>query len=347
MTAADRRPMDAKARLDATACRTVCRPDAGCDACASACPSKAIAVAARSVEIQADRCSGCGLCAAACPTGALEIPGLPMAETLECARVAPRDRVSGARAVPCLGGLTAAALREGVLAGRLTLVDRGWCATCPLGATAWAHATRVAAEMALLEQPDRLTILPRPTPEGRAGPPPAQEPPPARRRLFMQVVAPPRRTPSALAEKVATPALDARRSALERLAAPGPLPAALFPQLSVPFGSDLGRLAALCPTGAARIEEDETARRLIFDGAACLGCGDCRSVPGVEVRPGAPGTVWPGAQTLAEEPRSTCPRCRMRFGPRPGQRLCDGCEKDGDLAALAHGLMRHRPAAVP
>jgi len=344
--------------LTAAACLAVQRPGEVCGVCAEACPAGAIAVAPRTLSLEADRCTGCGRCAAACPTGALEVAGIAAAPVVECARVASDDRNPGAAVVPCLGGITAQHLRAAAGEG-VTLIDRGWCADCPVSggqAAPWDAAMAEArADLDLLAlDPEVLRVEPRPTPAQRAGPPPAPAPAPgarlSRRQVFARLVTPPVPRPRAGADARArptgqaeTPGPEARAATLAVLAAGGPIPGALFPAVRVADGfADLLRVARLCPTGALRLEGGEPAERLVFDPARCIACGACAEVPGVRLDLCGEGT-HSGPVTLAERVTATCPRCRLRFAPRAGQSVCDGCAKDNDLAALAHGLMRPAP----
>jgi ferredoxin len=102
--------------------------------------------------------------------------------------------------------------------------------------------------------------------------------------------------------------------------------------------------AALCPTEALSLREDEDADRLIFDATACLACGDCLAAGGLRLQEAsaAVGEAYAGPRILIERAMAACPQCLRRHAPRAGQRVCDACMKDSDLAALGHGLMRRR-----
>ena len=113
----------ARVVIDAAACLAVASPLTACTSCVDRYPTGAITLDDRVITPLDERCVGCGRCAAACPTEAIDVPGFGAigAGPVECARVAPRDRLPGALVVPCLGGLKAVALLD---AGPL-LVDRG------------------------------------------------------------------------------------------------------------------------------------------------------------------------------------------------------------------------------
>lgn len=355
-TAAEDEGRVPRATPHAAACLSVQRPvlagETACTACARACPAQAIGIGPRRVGISAAACTGCGLCAAACPTGALEVEGFALpaqgATQIECSRVRPADRVPGATVVPCLGGLTHAALRDALIAGGVTLIDRGWCAGCPVAGTAapWSQAleaVRAEAELAgFARAPGAVSA---PLDPARAEPPPQPPAPEARsRRGWIARFARHRThapagpgTPPAATE---TPALAARHDALQRMAG-GELPPGLMPELTPAVARpDLDLAARLCPTGALGLSLGDGVARLGFDAARCISCGDCEAA-GFELR--ARGTrSHVGTVTLAEAPLARCARCKMRFRPEADETRCAQCAKDDDIAALAHGLMRRR-----
>ncbi len=362
----------ARVSLDAAACLAIGRPGGACTACAGTCPVGAIGIEVRAVTIDHDACTGCGRCAPACPTGALSLDGfLPVIETgnqegaydaavFECARVAPADRVAGATPVPCLGGLTQGHLHHACeVAGHVELVDRGWCADCPSGGSAepwrWTVA-QVARDRALIDPSPEGPVARRlPLDARRAGPAPQPrrpaQPALSRRQLFARLTTAPaapecsRIAPAHPGSgKVSTPALRTRLESLVALSPEGEVPAAAFPALQVTGATDMRLAAALCPTEALSLCEDEDADRLIFDAAACLACGACLPAGGLELQDAGtgPGEAYDGPQILIERTMAACPQCLRRHAPGAGQRVCDACIKDSDLAALGHGLMRRR-----
>jgi Fe-S-cluster-containing hydrogenase component 2 len=354
--------------LIAEACLALQRPDLACAACAEICPSGAIVVAGQGVDIRPDACSGCARCVPACPTGALvsQAPS-PQAGVLDCARVAPSDRSDGAVCVPCLGGVSAAWLREAALKGDVRLLDRGWCAACPVGGAPapWAASTaQVAGELAGLGLHARIVVervalpveraLPAPKPQRRS------EAPLSRRQLFARIVEPAApivrsgsgadKKPPRRAAQIMVAALEQRLAALARLAAPAALPAALFPQITeLQAGRTEFRLVAgLCPTGALERRQDTGHETLWFDAARCLGCARCTtgavqgSGLGIEH---APQGTYGGARLLGARPLAICPQCGQQFIARAARQLCDGCHKDHDLAAFALGSIPPRHVA--
>ena len=332
--------------LSLTACLRAQRPDQPCAACATACPENAIQITGRSVAVQPMSCSGCGICATACPTGAIEVSGFASANLLECSRVGKPEGAT----VPCLGGVTADMLRVTLATGDVVLMDRGWCAECPVSngrARPWANALAVVnEEMGALGLSQRVRVEDRPLAQwrARAAPRSATENP-GRRSLFNRfaaggTVAPKHDT---VPNKVETPGRARRLSALSELSPEQPVPRALFPAFEMAQTSaDWTSIAQLCPTSALFVDDTKTQRALIFDPAACITCGACTDT-GALRRIEDPEGAFTGPETLARELRATCNRCRARFTPKPGQTNCTACARDNDLAALAHGLMRRNP----
>lgn len=355
--------LQGKLSLNATACLTIRRPDAGCTACADACPAQAIAIDTRMIELDHDLCIGCARCVAVCPTGAIDLPlALDTALKtliLECSRVATKDQHTDAQVVPCLGGLSASQLLN-VLAmgGRATLVDRGWCFECPSGGcdAPWAETVKsVHADLALLSQDTAsLRVIATPLPANRAAAAPKPRRPQnqaySRRQLFRRLTTPapaPDRSRVTTAQpfsgKVAAPALEIRRNFLRMLHGSDNLPATLFPVLDCTSPLDMRLAASLCPTQALTLLEAAQSDDLIFDAALCLGCGDCEKADGLHLRTKGEGT-YHGLVTLARQTMADCPGCQRRFAPRADQLRCDACHKDTDLAAAAFGLMRRTQA---
>ena len=329
------------------ACLTVQRPDRPCAACATACPERAIRIRGRDVSVRHMSCSACGICATVCPTGAIGVAGFATdvtpAARWECSRV----REPAGTVVTCLGGIGADDLRTALLDGDVTLVDRGWCAGCPVSggrAAPWADAlATVNAEMEALGVPQRVTVGHAPLAGWRARPAPRPATDnPGRRALFNRIAAGGEADANraTIPDKAQTPGPARRLAALTRLLDGQPVPRALFPAYRLAGTKvDLAAVAQLCPTTALSVIDAETRRALIFDPAACIACGACVDAGALMAAP-EPEGVFTGPETLAAEARAICTRCRARFTPKRGQNTCGACARDTDLAALTHGLMR-------
>lgn len=338
---------DLTMQLNLSACLTVQRPDAPCSACATACPEKAITIGERDVAVRAESCSSCGVCAPSCPTGAIAVAGFASAERLECSRVRKPD----GRSVPCLGGLTPACLRDALVNGDVTLVDRGWCADCDLSGgkgAPWAQAVEtITAEMVALGLPQRVQVAREQMAHWRAAPAPRPATAnPTRRALFNRIArgAGGSGRPLTTPDKVQTPGLRRRAEQLARLSGNNVIARALFPAFRV-FGPvpELAALVRLCPTTALDLVEGHSSRTLVLDPTACIDCGACVTT-GLLVRDPALEGQFCGLETLAAEARATCTQCRARFSPKGTEKTCGACARDTDLAALTHGLMRRKPS---
>jgi len=335
--------------LSPEACLTACRPGVPCTGCADACPERAIRVTERKVHIDPAACSGCGRCATVCPTGAISLPAVSTSSLYDCTRV--RRAETGAKSVPCLGGLTAATLRDALAGGDVTLIDRGWCAACPASgghAAPWEGTLRaVNAEAAKLGIAARVQVRHDPLASWRArAAPRGRSDNPARRALFRSMAQAGQSVGATdplagLPAPVTTPGLWHRAAQLAALAQGAALPAILFPALGLSGQPrDLTALARLCPTGALSITETDAVVALIFDATACIACGDCTRTGALTLDISPQGHL-DSPTTLITRPRATCTRCKARFLPRAQETTCDGCARDTELVALAHGLRRH------
>ncbi|MFN3973094.1 MAG: hypothetical protein ACK4L4_17295 [Gemmobacter sp.] len=254
--------------------------------------------------------------------------------------------------MPCLGGLSPAALRDALAMGDVTLIDRGWCKACPVSgghAAPWDATLRaVNDEAATLGCDARVQVRRAPLATWRARPAPrGRSDNPGRRALFTRLAqagqgAAPADPLAGLPDRVAVPGPRRRAAQLAVLAQGAALPGKLFPALAVAAEPrDLRNLARLCPTEALSVTEAEAGATttLMFDATACIACGDCTQTGALKLAPAGDAPFY-GPQVLMTQHVATCTRCRARFAQRGAQSVCDGCARDTDLAALAHGLRR-------
>lgn len=150
-------------------------PGHECGLCASACPISAIDTGA-GVPMPGGECIGCGQCVLACPSVALQVDGFELPARvpggteveIDCWRVPLAESARDALRVPCLAGIDTvwlltlfdlAATPEERL---IRLLDRGGCASCPVGAgTAKLNAALADARALLAESGVSDSVLPR------------------------------------------------------------------------------------------------------------------------------------------------------------------------------------------
>lgn len=344
--------------LRADACLTHRFVRIECRCCADACPTRALSVTTAGPHLGAG-CVDCGRCAVVCPTEALTVPGFEApaktgaALAIDCWQVAPGDSPPGVWRVPCLGGLSAAALLERLAESPetdLILLDRGFCTACPASgaATAGPHpAAAVLAEAQALLQaigiaPERWPRrLERPLPirrMNRDGGTPRMEARLSRRAFFTGRAPTPEAHSDAMPETATGQSRRRLLSALERLAPPGTvLPARLFPRLTA--GADCAdhRLcASACPSGALQGVQDAEVRGLRFAPDDCLACGVCVQLcPEQALTLNIPETESEIGPALREPYWSSlhawrvCPECDAEHTTDAS--LCPACRRDRDL----------------
>ena len=343
--------------IDGAACLAVASPLDACRRCVEVCPTEAITLADRQIAAVAERCVGCGRCAAACPTEAIAVPGFAAVPSgpVECARVAPGDRLPGAALVPCLGGLRAVDFLE---SGPVP-VDRGWCAGCPAGGveTPWAAAVADADAVQGWLGLDTVQIERRPLPLRRALPLPEHLDArgAARRGLFRRVTHETPAPPVAAAVRRVEPLATERRAAVIAERAGRPVPASLLPAVTVSDACDANRVCvAACPTSALSVVSDAAGTGLDVDAVRCVACGVCAAAcPTGAVTVTARGRgEAAGPYALTRDPLGTCPECGQRFRPTDGAEVCSVCQNEREVAKLGFELMRgprhddpSRPAA--
>ncbi len=351
-------------------CLAVWAPHVPCEACAVACPRHAISIRERRV-VADDRCVGCGRCAVACPTGAIETAGFPpdialgdAAEPIEidCRRV---PATAGAVRVACLGGLTVSDLLEACLAagGRpIHLIDRGWCATCPVGGAehpAQGALDRVAALLREMGQSERLPKRVFRPLAGRRARPQRDDVDgvtvPARRALLRTLVAAATDDraaaddpmPAPLSQRLPVDPLARRRTvaALGRLAArlDATVAPPFFPHMEIGNGCCDHRVCvAVCPTAALTVESNGAAVALSFDPVRCIACGACaRHCPEQAITLAPEGRASEASgdaghrRVMRHHALRACADCGQPFAGRGDASLCDRCRKTRAFAAAA------------
>jgi ferredoxin len=347
-------------------------PKISCRRCANACPTRALVATSSGPELAAG-CVDCGRCTVACPTEALSVPGFETAPktsgmiAIDCWRVPAKDSPSGALRIPCLGGLSTAALAEltAEADGRpVALLDRGFCARCPAGGS--EHPNAHPAEP-VIDEVQRLLddcgVTPAAWPRLIAMPLPVArlvdgmgepllESRVSRRALFtgqaLRTTSP--EDPFPAIRTINTPGLGRQRllAALQRLsAAERALPARLFPRLTTNHDcADHRVCASACPTGALTGYTDDAARGLRFDAAACIACDLCtRLCPEQALTLDVSGetTTDRTPQRLTLHTTRTCPECGAEHGtPEP---VCPACRRDRDFARSAFLAVSLQPPA--
>lgn len=377
----DRRELDSRYKLSfqQDACLAI-GSAADCVCCVEACPPGVLRKDGVGVWV-GEGCLGCGRCVASCPTGALAARGYALADSvqfddhtmdIECWKVPRHLLGEGAHAVPCLGGLTAASLLELALAAGtsqvLTLVDRGWCASCQAGGSAQLpHGAQLEFVRHALtrlgwpeEQLPQMRLAPLPLASMLDEIPSIAEREALGRRAFFSLFI--GKATDVLMKDI-TPADEAASripirhgdrqfpeqmrliAVLEKLAAARgvPLPLDLFPLVSISEScANHGVCAGVCPTGALSIHENEAGAGLRFDPKLCLDCGLCESnCPEGALKVGCvspDGHAAPGLAQLTHFPRQVCAACHSSFFSH-SEGLCQRCQKNRNAATDLFGTM--------
>ena len=319
---------------------------------------QAIKIAGGTVSASS-HCVGCGACSLVCPTGAIRVEGFdppPVIRThleIECARTPHAKVGSRSWTVPCFAGLRVATLVEvfehadqSELA--ITIKDRGLCAGCVASAqTELAQEVQARLSSAMQSTGSkaiRVGLAFEPLSPAEAIPLGARAN--SSRRTFL------RRLMGAAAQEPRSFSVLDDRMALERVAARvgNELDAAHYPELVISDAClDHGICTASCPTGALRRDEGGAAgetRRMLFEAAACVGCGRCGEVcpeKALQFHAHGTGPAPSGPVVLRETRLAVCPKCEDTFIPNDTSDLCGSCRK-GD--ALFRDLFSSRSRAV-
>ena len=354
-----------KVSFNLNACLRLRPASVPCKHCREVCPTAAFDWQDCGVRIT-DDCVGCGRCQAACPSGALHVHGFdvgPPASTsvtmpIECHRVPPPQRRTGAAVVPCLGGISLQLLLDWQSAGRVpVLMDRGWCSECRAGGL-YASSTRKILDLACAKlhaiqgshtPVPRIESVPLPS---RVAQPLATQPAASTaslgRRAFFASLRQPAATAAALR---APPRLGITRAAC----APSPTireslqrHAGVLATLARQAGQDLtaatfaslhastqctheGVCASACPSGALALVEGADARvGLDFQAELCVACGLCESLcphHALTLQPAGDAQALhePGPRALTRHGLTLCKRCDETFVATNADALCPLC----------------------
>jgi ferredoxin len=358
------------------ACLIVRRPGMECSLCREACPAGVLSGGLWSIKLEVAGCIGCGVCAAECPIGAIRVEGFKpdesaastVPEALECRRVPEELRAPGATTVPCLGGLTMPDLFERAAAADrpVAIMDRGWCADCPVGGCAAPWQANLDATNALLATAGRdpasgISVVEAPLPASEAQPVAALRPEfaPSRREFFRRLVAPtpePHRPEESrrivFGRGLVRPIARERTLAVMRdLAEEDGLSPTLMPSVTIDTAAcDLhGICAAICPTGALRLTEPGGSLVIDYDAEACIACGECqRACPNkaLSLNAEGDGTVPDGRVTLASRARGVCVGCGDTF-PQGRNEMHLYCQPCRNSRAFIESWSSVRGGALP
>jgi NAD-dependent dihydropyrimidine dehydrogenase PreA subunit len=248
---------------------------------------------------------------------------------------------------------------------RITIVDRGWCGTCPISGDAapWTPLVeRLTRDLKIVErETGRLRVAREPLPAVKAEPPPAT--PGAlgghqlsRRGLFAALSKPKTLRPlpgvqlrqaDVVPGRVDTASLEQRVAWLRGMSGTTDLPADLFPAATIAETCCSSQVCiSACPTGALQVIDDTGRTGVAFDAPYCIQCGACESAcptQSISIAPEGIG-AYRGPVALREVRRFSCTRCDADFAPATDdESICLACRKDSEVARLGHDLFRPRP----
>jgi ferredoxin len=352
-------------RVRQARCTRVRFSESACRECIASCPAQAIRIGDGRLRI--DRaCTGCLLCLPACPNDVFvsepeaDAETIPFPDLLYCSALLPPKTPTltdlPSCVVPCLGSIPPHRVIERVLHGRVPLqVITGYCHSCPMKTGEFSFRKREAEIVLLLTlfkvetvpltvragtDQDRLNLSAKVEEHGKNL---KEKEAFSRRDLFLR-----------FRDRVLKPDEAARRRTRVYSDDQGPSEymrsVIAFVQAyessesqppEIPFLREIrvqegctgcGVCAALCPTGALKINEDQGRVELLWRPAHCSRCNLCvescckkaiRFLPGVETRRIAGQT----SRAIMRFYRNLCPECGDSFlSPGPETR-CVRCSK--------------------
>lgn len=310
-----------------------------CRLCVQVCPRDALGTEAGRVVVDKARCDGCGLCVGACPRRAVVLPGssLPQYEAqIEALLAAPAPgllfccrRAAAAREevptgwlpveVPCIGSATPGWTLQALAAGASAIGFSPCAHECGFSVARAEERVSYLRDLLRLLGDERAAERVQLAKFGHEpGPPPCLPPlRPAGRPAGSLRLSEPAATAGGL--------LELSRGGTSRTASPRPHAAS--PLGLVHLHEDActacGACAAVCPTGALRLEESAERIALSYDATACVGCGRCE----LACPEGSAAALWVerttdldalarGRTVLVAETLVRCRSCGNPIAPR-------------------------------
>lgn len=310
--------------------------DAGCRACADACPLNAWVIDDERLGIDINACDGCSLCVPACPESAISCDHTPDANTARSwkdhtalFRACERTEIDAADCrIPCLHSIGTRELLQHYPKGMATwITTTANCDTCPRGHV--QHLKESVRQTNLLLQSRQLqpialvTLEPTQWEKIFKQATPCQSGPASTRRNFFRDAL---RTVVNTAHDATTLAGDESAPFTPPTAwLPGTGPEDIFLHSPV---IDLGRCNGcdaciqLCPHAAMVLERgDDGGLSYRIDSPQCTGCGICRdSCDQQAIQILNLSTRSQFRITLAEE---RCPACEIRYHLPVAQQRAD------------------------